>query len=99
LVRGGRFNPHKRVPSIRAPESNDRIERFHGTEKERTNVMRAFDNESGASTLAERVRVQYNLVRPHRALGVTCGERARISVGDGFRWKRIIEEASKRANL
>ncbi len=94
-VRGGRFNPHKRVPSIRAKESNNRIERFHGTEKERFKVMRAFDGEPGTQTLAEGLRVHYNLVREHQALGMPPGEAAGIPLGDGFRWKKIIEEASK----
>jgi putative transposase len=94
-VRGGRFNPHERVPSIRAKESNNRIERFHGTEKERFKVMRGFDGEPGTEVLAEGLRVHYNLVRNHQALGMTPGEAAGIPVGDGFRWKRIIEEASR----
>jgi putative transposase len=94
-VQGGRFNPHKRVPSIRAKESNNRIERFHGTEKERFKVMRGFDGEPGTEVLAEGLRVHYNLVRDHQALGMTPGEAAGIPVGEGFRWKRIIEEASR----
>jgi transposase-like protein len=94
FVCGGRFNPHKRVPSIRAKESNNRIERFHGTEKERFKVMRAFDGEPGTAVLAEGLRVHYNLVRDHQALGMTPGEAAGIPVGDGFRWKRIIEIAA-----
>jgi transposase-like protein len=97
-IRGGRFNPHKRVPSIRAKESNNRIERFHGTEKERFKVMRAFDGEPGTAVLAEGLRVHYNLVREHQSLGMTPGEAAGIPVGDGFRWKRIIEEATKSAS-
>ncbi|MGD0249332.1 MAG: DDE-type integrase/transposase/recombinase [Thermoplasmata archaeon] len=95
FVRGGRFNPHRRVPSIRAKDSNNRVERFHGTEKERFKVMRGFDGEPGTVTLAEGLRVHYNLVREHQALGMTPGEAAGIPVGDGFRWKRIIEKASK----
>ena len=98
-VRGGWFNPHKRVPSIRAKESNNRIERFHGTEKERFKVMRAFDGEPGTAALAEGLRVHYNLVREHQALGMTPGEAAGIPVGDGFRWKQIIEMASKPRNV
>ena len=95
LVHWGWYNQYRRVPSTRAPESNNRIERFYGTEKERTKVMRAFDNESGASVLAEGFRVHYSLVREHQALGMTPGEAAGIPVGDGFRWKRIIEEAAR----
>lgn len=96
-VSGGRFNPHKRVPSIRAGESNNKIERFHGTEKERTKVMRAFDNLQGASGIAEGFRVHYNLVREHQALGMTPGEAAGIPVGPHFRWKAILEAATRNA--
>lgn len=96
LVRGGRFSPHRRVPSIRARESNNKIERFHGTEKERTKVMRAFDNLSGAYGLAEGFRVHYNLVRKHQALGMTPGEAAGIPVGPHFRWKAILEAATRK---
>ncbi len=95
-VRGGRFNPHKRVPSIRAAESNNKIERFHGTEKERTKVMRAFDNMNGASGIAEGFRVHYNLVREHQGIGMTPGEAAGIPVGPHFRWKAILEAATRK---
>ena len=95
LVRGGRFNPHHRVPSIRARESNNKIERFHGTEKERIKVMRAFDNLSGASGIAEGFRVHYNLVREHQALGMTPGEAAGIPLGPQFRWKAILNAVTR----
>lgn len=98
LVRMNWFNPHRRVPSIRAAESNNRIERLHGTEKQRFKVMRAFDGMRGASVLAEGHRVHYNLVREHQALGMTPGEAAGIPIGDTFRWKRIIEEAARSRN-
>ena len=96
LVHGSSwYSPHRRVPSIRAPESNNRIERFHGTEKERFKVMRAFDGKPGTAALAEGLRVHYNLVRDHQALGKTPGEAAGIPVGNGFRWRTIIETAVK----
>jgi transposase-like protein len=93
----GMVNPHHRVPSIRAKDSNNRIERFHGSEKERIKVMRAFDNDPGASALAEGFRVHYNLVRPHQALGMTPGEAAGIPLGNGFRWRAILDEVAKNA--
>ncbi|EQD73704.1 ISCpe7, transposase [mine drainage metagenome] len=94
-VHGGWFNPHRRVPSIRAKESNNKIERFHGTEKERFKVMRAFDGEQGAANLSDGFRVHYNLVRNHQALGMTPGEVVGIPVGPGFKWRKVIEEATK----
>ena len=95
IRKNGLLNPHHRVPSIRAPESNNRIERFHGTEKERTKVMRAFDSESGSSSLMEGFRAHYNLVREHQTLGMTPGEAVGIPTGIGFRWRAIIEEAAR----
>src|SRR5580700_5082595 len=34
------YTPHRRVPSIRAPESNNLVERLHGSEKDRIRPMR-----------------------------------------------------------
>lgn len=89
------FTPHRRVPSIRAKLSNNRIERFHGTEKQRFKVMRAFDGVPGASALSEGHRVHYNLVREHEALDMTPGEAAGIPLPESMRWKAIIEKASR----
>jgi transposase-like protein len=87
-------SPHRRVPSIRAPESNNRIERFHGTEKERTKVMRAFDNERGAGALMEGFRAHYNLVRDHQGLGTTPGVAAGFAPLAGFRWHELLKRAA-----
>lgn len=91
----GWVNPHRRVPSIRAKDSNNRIERLHGSEKERTKVMRAFDNEKGAAALAEGWRVHYNLVRTHQTLGTTPGEAAGLDTLAGLKWLEIIERAAQ----
>ena len=53
----GFWSPHYRVPSIRAPISNNRVERFHGTEKERIKVMRGFDQDVGSADIMEGFRV------------------------------------------
>jgi putative transposase len=90
----GRHSPHHRVPSIRAPESNNLVERLHGTEKERIKVMRGFDNPNGTSALMEGFRVHYNLVRDHSHLGKTPGEAAGIAPIGGFRWSEILRLAS-----
>jgi transposase-like protein len=88
--------PHRRVPSIRAPESNNRIERLHGTEKERTKVMRGFDGERGTAALMEGFRAHYNLVRPHSGLaGLTPAEAAGLAPIPGFKWKALLEAATR----
>jgi len=89
----GFWSPHVRVPSIRAKESNNRIERFHGTEKERTKVMRGFDNDKGCANLMEGFRVHYNLVKNHQALGCTPSEATGKLGIDGFRWYNILKMA------
>lgn len=95
-VRGtqGHWNPHKKVPSIKAKNSNNRIERFHGTEKERTKVMRGFDNQNGCANLMEGFRVHYNLVKSHQALGCTPSEATGKTNLNGFKWLDIIQKST-----
>jgi putative transposase len=90
------FSPHRVVPSIRAPESNNLIERLHGSEKDRIKTMRAFDNERGCAALAEGYRVHYDLVRTHLSLGTTPGVAAGIPEIPGFKWAEIIRLATSR---
>jgi len=78
-------------------ESNNCIERLHGTEKERTKVTRGFDTDGGAAVIAEGFWVYYNLVKPDIALGgETPGVMAGISLPDGFRLKVILDAAITR---
>lgn len=87
---------HHRVPSIRAPESNNLVERLHGTQKERVKVMRGFDTRDGTAALSEGFRVHYNLVREHQALGATPGSLAGLPQVGGFRWHEILKMAAQR---
>ena len=91
----GSASPHRRVPSIRAPESNNLVERLHGTEKERIKVMRGFDNPNGTVALMEGFRAHYNLVRPHMALGTTPGDAAGLPKIDRFRWSEVLKLATR----
>ncbi len=88
--------PHKVVPSIRAEESNNRIERLHGTEKSRTKIMRAFDQEEGAAAIMEGWRVHYDAIRTHQALGKTPAEAADIAPLVGFKWLELLKLATTR---
>lgn len=92
--RKGFWSPHVRVPSIRAKESNNRIERLHGSEKERIKVMRGFDQDIGCANIMEGFRVHYNLIRDHQALGVTPGEVAGLPKIEGFRWFEVLKKAT-----
>jgi hypothetical protein len=92
----GRHSPHKVVPSIRAEESNNRIERLHGTEKSRIKVMRAFDQPDGAAALMDGWRVHYDMIRTHQALGKTPAEAADIPPLSGFKWHELLKLAVTR---
>jgi transposase-like protein len=93
---GNRWSPHRVVPSIRAAESNNILERLNGTSKDRTKTMRAYDNEGGASALSVGWQVHYNLIRDHLALGTTPGVAAGFAPLQGFRWRELIEMAVRR---
>jgi len=57
--------------------NNNLIERFHGTVKERTKVMRGFRDGKTAGLFVKGYRVYYNFIRPHRTLkGLTPAEAA-----------------------
>jgi hypothetical protein len=87
-------SPHGLVPSIRASESNNLVERLHDTEKERIKVMRGFDNEHGTGALMEGFRAHYNMVRDHQTLGTTPGVAAGIPALTGFRWHELLKRAA-----
>jgi len=89
------WSPHVRVPSIRAAESNNIVERLHGTEKSRTKVMRGFDQVDGAASLMDGWRVHYDMVRDHQTLGMTPAEKAGIPKLEGFRWHELLRLATK----
>jgi putative transposase len=94
---GKLYSPHKRVPSIRATELNNLVERLHGSEKDRIKPMRGFDTMNGTAALMEGFRVHYNLVRDHLTLGMTPGESAGIPQVGGFRWSEILKLATQRS--
>jgi len=90
----GYWTPHKRVPSIRAKESNNLVERLHSTEKERTKVMRGFDRDIGCANIMEGFRVHYNLVKKHQTLNATPGEIVGLPKIDGFKWYELLKKAT-----
>lgn len=74
--------------------TNNMIERFHGTVKERTKVMRGLRDGKTAGLLAKGYRIYYNFVRPHKALrGLTPAEAAGLPRGKTRnRWLGILQD-------
>ena len=77
-------------------QSNNRLERFHGTVKERTKTMRGLDSDESSQVFAENFAAYYNYLRPHTALnGKTPGQVAKVwRSPNRNRWFSLIEEAS-----
>jgi len=74
--------------------NNNRIERYHGTFKERSKVMRAIKKPN--SPIIDGQRIYYNYVRPHSALeGKTPAETAGIGTPIGSnKWLELIRKAN-----
>lgn len=79
---------------IRARETNNIVERMHGTVKDRTRVMRGLKSFDSTKALLEGFTIHYNYVRPHQSLGgKTPAQAARTEAP--CTWKGLIEEATR----
>jgi putative transposase len=79
---------------VRTRETNNIVERLHGTLKDRTKPMRGLKSYESTKLLLEGYSVHYNCVRPHQTLGgKTPAQAARMQVPNN--WKGLIEEATK----
>jgi hypothetical protein len=80
--------------AIRARETNNIVERLHGTLKDRTKPMRGLKSFESTKLLLEGYVVHYNCVRPHQSLGnKTPAQAARMDIPNN--WKGLIEQATK----
>jgi transposase-like protein len=79
---------------IRTRETNNMVERLHGTLKDRTKPMRGLKAYESTDSILEGYVVHYNFVREHQSLmGKTPAQAARTNAPDN--WKGLIEEATK----
>ena len=80
---------------IQGEVNNNRIERLHGTIRERNKVMRAIKKPNSA--IIEGQRIYYNHIRPHQALkGKTPAEACGIGLDGENRWLTLIQRASEK---
>jgi transposase-like protein len=83
-------NPHSRYVSIRARSpTNNPIERFHGSFRQRDKVMRGFKTRQAA--FAQNFQTYYNFVRQHQKLGVTPAQKAGLTVAP--EWRELLINA------
>jgi transposase-like protein len=83
---------------IQGEVNNNRIERLHGTIRERNKVMRGIKKPNSA--IIEGQRIYYNHIRLHMGLkGKTPAEAAGIGLTtEGNRWEPLIERAACATN-
>lgn len=75
--------------------NNNRVERLHGTIREREKVMRGMQNDETAQILMDGFKNYYNFIRPHQALnGYTPAEMAGLNLDLGEnKWLGLIKKA------
>ena len=63
------FQDNVRSISIGHEGLNSKVERLNGTMRDRETVMRGLDNATAAQELLDAMRIHYNFIKPHQALG------------------------------
>jgi transposase-like protein len=75
---------------IQARQTNNLVERLHGTLKDRLRPMRGLKHMETAKRLLGGYVAHYNFCREHSSIGMTPGQAAAIQVKG---WKQLIENA------
>jgi IS6 family transposase len=75
---------------IRARETNNIVERLHGTLKDRLRPMRGLKQLERSRTFLGGYVAYYNFCRKHQAIGMTPAEAAGLKIKG---WKQLIEAA------
>ena len=79
---------------LRSRESNNMVERLHGTLKDRTRVTRGLKDAKTVETLLDGWVVHYNYIRSHQSLkGKTPAQASGMEIEDN--WHTLIREAIK----
>jgi transposase-like protein len=90
-----RFKANKvewvRRVGLRARETNNIVERLHGTLKDRLKPMRGLKNNESADSLLNGYVINYNFCRKHQSIKMTPAQAAGIEVKG---WKQLIENAT-----
>jgi transposase-like protein len=75
---------------IRARETNNIVERLHGTLKDRLRPMRGLKHDPTAKRMLDAYVVHYNFCRTHQSIGKTPAQATGIEVKG---WKQLIQNA------
>ncbi len=81
------------MASIRDKIQNNKIERFHGSFRERDKVLRGFKEDYATQNILSGFSVYYNFIRPHMGLGgFTPAQVSKIDLplNGGNRWLSLL---------
>jgi transposase-like protein len=93
----GRINSMSHIAGGLKEGRNNRLERMHGTVKERTKTLRGLDNFESAVSFTDGLEIFYNYVRPHSALDDrTPAVAAGMEFLSGNPWLDLIQKAAKK---
>ncbi|MGH9879577.1 MAG: IS6 family transposase, partial [Nitrososphaerales archaeon] len=92
IHKSGRPYLMKRV-GIKARETNNIVERLHGTLKDRLKPMRGLKSEKTAKILLDGYVINYNYIRKHQAIRKTPAQAAGIDITNG--WSELIDRATE----
>lgn len=76
---------------IKARETNNMVERLHGTFKDRAKPMRGLKNDESSQELLDGYVINYNFCRKHSVIKATPAEMAGLENVKG--WKQLIEKS------
>ena len=76
---------------IRARETNNMVERLHGTFKDRAKPMRGLKNDKSSQELLDGYVINYNFCRKHSVIKSTPAEMTGLQEVKG--WKQLIEKS------
>ena len=93
----GAWSKHVQSSPFVVKHSTRDIERFHGTLKDRTKVMRSLANRASARIVLDGWLVHYNFFRPHQGLkGRTPAEAAKAKGVPFSSWADVVAGERKR---
>lgn len=92
-------HPHQRYVSLKqGMGNNNKLERYHGTFRQRDKVMKGFKTDTGTENFTKNFKTYYNFVKPHGALGTTPAKASGIQESGNWR-DLLVKSLSERPEI